>query len=123
MKTNVDKLIGSQIAKIRRECEITQEQLAQLVDVAVETISRVERGVSIPSLRTLEKISDALHIPLKDLFDFEQTQQDKFSSFDKESAKLIAYLKTKKVGDVKMCYTIIKKLFEQIDNNYIPKKS
>lgn len=45
MSNSVEKLIGARIARIRKEREITQEQLAELVDVATETISRLERGV------------------------------------------------------------------------------
>ena len=71
MAKNIEKLIGAQIARIRKERGITQERLAASVNVATETISRLERGVSMPSLMTLEKISHALHSPLKDLFDFE----------------------------------------------------
>ena len=122
MSNNVEKLIGIQIARYRKDREITQEQLAQLVNVAFETISRLERGVSIPSLKTLEKISYALNTSLKDFFDFEQPQKAKSSSFENECSKLVAYLKTKNVNDVKMCYRIVKAVFEQIDKNYHPKK-
>jgi len=122
MPKKIEKLIGEQVAKIRREREITQEQLAELVGVATETISRLERGVSIPSLKTLTKISQALHISLRDLFDLEYPQKS-VSAIEKESMKLLAYLKTKKPDDIKMCYRILKVLFEQIEKNYTSKNS
>ncbi len=84
MSKSVEKLIGAQIAGIRKDREITQERLAELVDVAAETISRLERGVSIPSLKTLEKISRVLHTSLKDLFDFEYRQKP-LPAIEKES--------------------------------------
>ncbi len=59
MSGNVEQLIGTQIAKIRKEREITQEKLAGLIDVSTETISGLERGVSIPSLKTLQNISNS----------------------------------------------------------------
>jgi transcriptional regulator with XRE-family HTH domain len=121
MPKDIGKLIGIQVARIRKEREITQEQLAESVDVATETISRLERGVSIPSLITLSKISQALHISLKDLFDFEYPQKP-VSAIEKESMKLLAYLKTKKVDDIKMCYRILKNIFEQIEKDYRPKR-
>ncbi|MGR3220225.1 MAG: helix-turn-helix domain-containing protein [Candidatus Anammoxibacter sp.] len=123
MSNNVEKLIGIQIARYRKDREITQEQLAQLVNVAFETISRLERGVSIPSLKTLEKISQALNTSLKDFFDFEQPQKAKSRSFENECSKLIAFLKTKNADDIKMCYRIVKAVFEQIDKNYPPEKN
>jgi transcriptional regulator with XRE-family HTH domain len=121
MPKDIEKLIGAQVARIRKEREFTQEQLAELVDVATETISRLERGVSIPSLRTLAKISQALHTSLKDFFDFEYPQKS-ISAIEKESMKMFAYLKTKKADDIKMCYRVLKNIFEQIEKNYQPKR-
>ncbi len=117
MPVPVEQRIGTQIARIRKDRAVTQEQLAEIIDVTAETISRLERGVSIPSLKTLEKISKALHTSLKDLFDFEYRQKP-ISASEKESAKLISYLNTKKADDIKMSYNILKKMFEQIENNY-----
>ena len=122
MTKSVEKLIGAQIAKIRNDREITQERLAELIKVTTETISRLERGVSIPSIKTLEKISQALHTSLKDIFDFEYlAEPDKGDAFEHEFAKLIAFLKTKKPDDIKMCYHLLKTVFEQIEKNYPPK--
>ena len=122
MTKSVEKLIGAQIAKIRNDREITQERLAELIKVTTETISRLERGVSIPSIKTLEKISQALHTSLKDIFDFEYlAEPDKGDAFEHEFARLIAFLKTKKADDIKMCYHLLKTVFEQIEKNYLPK--
>ena len=119
MAKNIKKLIGTKIAQVRKEREITQESLAAYVDLATETISRLERGVSIPSLATLERISHVLHISLKDLFDFEYPQK---SALENEIDKLIAYLKTRNFDDIKTCYRIVKTIFEQVEENYQPKK-
>ncbi len=104
----------------RKDRELTQAQLAEMIDTTVETISRLERGVSIPSLRTLVKISRALHIPIKELLDIEPTHV-KTASVN-ESEKLLAYLQTKKPEEIRMCYRILKNIFEQIEKNYQPKR-
>jgi len=117
MAKNIEKLIGAQIARVRKERGITQERLAASVNVATETISRLERGVSMPSLITLEKISHALHSPLKDLFDFEYPES-KGDAFENEIDKLIAFLKTRDSDDIKMCYQMLKIIFGQIEKNY-----
>ncbi len=122
MTKNIEKLIGAQIARVRKERGMTQERLAAYVNVATETISRLERGVSMPSLITLEKISHALHSPLKDLFDFEYTES-KGNTFEKEINKLIAFLKTRDADDIKMCYQILKMIFGQIEKKYHHEKS
>jgi transcriptional regulator with XRE-family HTH domain len=121
MPENVEKFIGAQIARIRKEREITQEQLAESVNVATETISRLERGVSIPSLKTLEKISWALHSSLRELLDFEYRMKPEDTFSEEELAKVIALLKTRSKEDIKMGYQILKNLFERIEENYRPK--
>lgn len=121
MSESVEEQIGSHIARLRKEREITQEQLAELVNMAPETISRIERGASVPSLKTLEKISEALHTSLKMLFDFKY-RQETTSAIEKESMKLLAYLKAKKAGDIKMGHRILKGIFDQIEENYRHRK-
>ena len=45
----------------RREAGLTQEQLAEQLNVGNETVSRIERGVILPSLVRLTKIADILN--------------------------------------------------------------
>jgi len=65
------KRFGLQVQKLRKAAGITQEQLADHIDLTVESVSSIERGVYAPRFDTLEKISEALNTPLKDLFDFD----------------------------------------------------
>jgi transcriptional regulator with XRE-family HTH domain len=121
MSTKVEKLIGSQIARIRKEREITQAELAETIDVTVETISRLERGISIPSLKTLENISSALHVPLKDLFDFKREEEwADLTNEDKEIRKIIAYLKTRNRNEIRLGFRILKDIFKNIEQHYRP---
>lgn len=66
MPTNKDhdddlgKLLGQQIAAHRRALNLTQYQLAERLGVEPETISRFERGTSLPSLKRLLELSDVL---------------------------------------------------------------
>lgn len=120
MSEGIEKVIGVRIAKIRKDRELTQAKLAEMVDTTVETISRLERGVSIPSLKTLEKISRALHIHIKELLSIEFPSLKRPSI--KEGEKLLSYLQTKRPEDIRMCYRILKNIFEQIEKNYQLKK-
>lgn len=52
--------LGKQIAERRKAIEWTQEQLAERLGVDAETVSRFERGVTAPSLLTLERLARAL---------------------------------------------------------------
>ena len=65
------KRFGLQVQKLRKATGMTQEQLADHIDLTVESVSSIERGVYAPRFDTLEKISMALNKPLKDLFDFD----------------------------------------------------
>lgn len=41
-----------------------------MVDIESKHISRIEVGRNFPSMDTLERIADALHVELKDFFEF-----------------------------------------------------
>jgi DNA-binding XRE family transcriptional regulator len=56
--------ISAQISKARREQNISQQKLADLIGVAKSTIGRIEAGLTQPRSSTLYKISDVLNIPL-----------------------------------------------------------
>ena len=48
---------------------MTQEQLALVLDVDPVTVSRFERGVTLPSLPTLHRMARIFGIPLARLFE------------------------------------------------------
>lgn len=54
------KLIGERIKNRRKEIGLTQEQLAEKLDVTVGYISQCERGISKINLEKLSEISDIL---------------------------------------------------------------
>ncbi|GGC96682.1 helix-turn-helix domain-containing protein [Undibacterium terreum] len=61
--------VGKNVAAQRKMLGLTQDQFAGLVDVEVETISRIERGATAPSLALLEEIAVQLEIPIAELLD------------------------------------------------------
>lgn len=65
------KQSGVKIRKARLEKKITQEQLAALADVGVTHISHIETGNTIPSLKTLIAIVNALDCSMDELFSLE----------------------------------------------------
>lgn len=70
----LEKRLGKKIADRRNKLGWTQEFLAQQLDVETETISRMERGVTIPSLKTLEKLATIIDMTLSELFSNELTK-------------------------------------------------
>ena len=59
--------VGRRIRQNRIRLNITQEQLAEMVNVSVPHISRIENGSSQPSLQVLVDICNALKITIDDL--------------------------------------------------------
>lgn len=59
--------LGARIAALRQTRQWTQAHLAELVGVDTETISRFERGATLPSLTTLEQIGKSLQVGMGDL--------------------------------------------------------
>ena len=57
--------IGKIIRKRRKELKITQPYLAELAEVSVNTLYKLERGQGNPSLEVLGKLSDVLGMELK----------------------------------------------------------
>lgn len=64
------KLLGSNIKKFRELKNLSQNQLAELVDLSREYIADVERGHKRISLKKLFVIADALSVKCSDLVDF-----------------------------------------------------
>ena len=57
--------IGQAIKNRRKELNITQPHLAELAQISVNTLYKLERGQSNPSLDILIKLSDVLGMELK----------------------------------------------------------
>lgn len=62
------KQIGQVCRSARKELSLTQEQVADLIKVNSEFYARIERGLSLPSVTVLVKISKALVVSVDDLF-------------------------------------------------------
>ena len=52
---NVKKLLGNRIKEIRKERKITQEKLAELIDIEPNNVSKIENGKNYPSAENLAK--------------------------------------------------------------------
>ena len=53
------------ILKGRQNCNLTQEQLAQVTGINQANISRLENGTANPSLRTLKRLAEGMGMELK----------------------------------------------------------
>ena len=65
------KLFGKRIKEIRKRQNITQEELAEILNIDNQTISRIETGAFFTSYDNIEKMSKILNVEIKDFFDFD----------------------------------------------------
>ena len=64
----VPKILGRKIKLYRKRVGITQEELADKVNLTSTYIGFIEQGRYSPSLKTAQKIAKVLKISLSDLF-------------------------------------------------------
>jgi len=94
------KLLGKRIKELRLRKNYTQEQLAEILGIGERNLSKIECGVNFVSSETLEKLSDALGVSYKELFDFEHLKDEEM-----KKEELITALKNGEI-DVSLLYRI-----------------
>ena len=62
--------IGNRIKAKRRECNLTQEELASMLGVTKAAVSKWENEESYPDIMLLPQIAQLFHMTMDDLFDF-----------------------------------------------------
>ncbi|MFC4278120.1 helix-turn-helix domain-containing protein [Achromobacter aloeverae] len=67
--TAPDSSVGQRLRRIRRDSNLSLKTLAELAEVSVGMISQIERDQANPSIRMLEKLRTALHVPLSALLE------------------------------------------------------
>lgn len=70
------KSFAKRIKELRVRNHYTQEKLAEILDIGERNLSKIECGVKFVSSETLEKLSSALNVPIKDLFVFDHLNED-----------------------------------------------
>ena len=62
--------IPENLSKIRKQQRYTQREVAELADLNPNYYAKVERGDSVPSIKTLYKIAKALKVSASDVVGF-----------------------------------------------------
>lgn len=61
-------MIGKNIRELRQKRKLSQEKLARLTDISLNTLTKIESGFTKrPSIQTIHKIAKALGVSLDDL--------------------------------------------------------
>ena len=67
--------IGNFLKQLRKEKNLTQEQLAEQFNVSRRTVSRWETGNNMPDLGLLIEMSDYYEVSLRELLDGERKSE------------------------------------------------
>jgi len=68
--------VETRIKELRARHNLTQEELAKIVDVRRETIVFLEKGKYNPSLKLAYDISKVFKLTIEDVFIFETSEND-----------------------------------------------
>lgn len=87
--------LGDIILKLRKDCKLSQEQLAEKVDVTRQTISNWELGETSPNPEQLKLLSKALNVSIDELLnnDIKQVLVEKVNNTEKLAKIIIKILK------------------------------
>ena len=108
---SLKRRIGARILELRRGRDLSQAAVAEAAGVSTNHISLIERGKRFPSLKVLEDIARALHVPLHRLF-ISGHEQPGAEQLEREIAQLTAYLATRSPRDIRKIHDIARKILE-----------
>ena len=64
------KMFGQRLRELRTAKKLTQETVAELIDIKPENYSRIENGLSFPKPENIVKLSKVLDVEIAELFQF-----------------------------------------------------
>ena len=67
----IKEKLGKRITELRKNINLSQEELAEKLDISQKSLSKIETGKNFITSETLEKLLEALNISASELFDFE----------------------------------------------------
>ena len=83
--------IGKFMAELRKEKELTQEQLADKLNVARRTVSRWETGSNMPDMDILIELADFYSVDLREILDGERRDTEMEKELKETVLKVAEY--------------------------------
>lgn len=81
-------MLNENIKKIRKNKRVTQEELAVKVNVVRQTVSKWEKGLSVPDAEALQRIADALDVSVEELLGAEVNAKTNQNEIAEQLAKI-----------------------------------
>ncbi len=106
--------IGTFLKALRKEKGLTQEQLAEKLNVSNRSISRWETGNTLPDISTLVELSDFYEVDIREIIDGERKSESmneetretlvKVAEYAEEDKKAQRYKMRKIIGGILMAF-------------------
>lgn len=98
------KMFGQRLRELRTAKKLTQETVAELIDIKPENYSRIENGLSFPKPENIVKLSKVLGVEIAEMFQFSH-----LNDYEKILDAIIGKLKSDKETTV-ITYKFLKSL-------------
>lgn len=105
---SITRLVGDRIAEFRRSRNWSHAELACRLQVAPETVHRLECGTSTPSLQMLENLAAALNVSISDLI------VERPAALDDQAVQISAWLSALEAADQTLVTGVIQQLCERM---------
>lgn len=89
------KKIGLFLKKLRKENSLTQEVLAEKLNVSGRTVSRWETGSNMPDISMLVELSEFYHVDISEIIDGERKSEKMNQEIRNTAVKIAEYSNTK----------------------------
>lgn len=103
----IKEKLGKRISELRKCLNISQEELAEKLDISQKSLSKIETGRNFLTSETLEKLLIAFNMKTSELFDFDHL--DSQENLLEEIYNYIATIKNDK-NALKILYKITQSL-------------
>lgn len=105
---SLEQRIGRRFADARKAAKLTQEDVAEQLDVAVETVGRLERGTQIPALARLDAAAQVVGVELADLLRPAPRDRRELAI-----ARLVALLRRRPPEDTDLALDLLERVFRR----------
>ncbi len=106
-------MIGENIRRLRRDKDVTQEQLAEIFGVSYQSVSRWENGMCYPDMELLPTIAQFFGTTVDSLMGVNEQLEKK-----KVDAYLLEFQNAISVGNVEECIRVARAGVAEFPNNY-----
>ena len=99
--SQIKELLGKRIKELRLARKLTQEQLAEIINIGAASLSKIEIGMNRPTDENLEKIAQALNVEPYQLY-----MCYHFKNIDEIKKELHSMINNANENDIRLAYKI-----------------